>query len=378
MTGRHHPAPRALHSLCAVALLLASAPGCAAKDASPPPALPLHGWQLLAPLPDPVGYGGMFAGVLNGRLVTGGGSHFHDKPNWLQGEKRFSDRIFTLADPGAQWSEHASRLPTKLGHFATAATPDAIYLVGGINTGGCQTQAWEMRADGDGFRFNPLPDYPHLIGYAVAAIANDRLYVIGGLPEPTSKSPGVETWSLALADSPERRWRREPDVPGPGVFVCAAASDGTAVYLFGGIGFTAEGKATPSARACRLAAGAKQWERLADLPEPRVGAATPCPLVNGKKFFVIGGYAEVFPGAPREHPGFNTQTFFYDIASNTWQNGPVLPRAPVPNRDSPGDVGPAPMIAAPSAVWRDHVVVISGEVRASVRTPTVIAWPLTR
>jgi len=34
------------------------------------------------------------------------------------------------------------------------------------------------------------------------------------------------------------------------------------------------------------------------------------------------------------------------------------------------------MIAAPGAVWLNHAVVISGEVRASTRTPAVVAWPL--
>jgi hypothetical protein len=34
------------------------------------------------------------------------------------------------------------------------------------------------------------------------------------------------------------------------------------------------------------------------------------------------------------------------------------------------------MIGAPAAIWRDHVVIVSGEVRSSVRTPAVLAWPL--
>ena len=54
----------------------------------------------------------------------------------------------------------------------------------------------------------------------------------------------------------------------------------------------------------------------------------------------------------------------------------MVPTAAVPNRDSPSDPGPAPMIAAPCVVWRNRAVVVGGEVRASVRTPSVIAWPL--
>jgi N-acetylneuraminic acid mutarotase len=337
----------------------------------------LHGWELLAPIPDPVGFGGMFAAPLNGQLVAGGGSQFRDKPNWLQGEKVFSDRIFTLADPAAKWVESATRLPAKMGHFATAATSDAIYLVGGINATGCLAPCWQLRAQGGGFQFTPLPDFPHAIGYAAGAIANGRLYVIGGLPEPTSKSPTVETWSLELAKiSAGAKWTREPDLPAPGVFVSGVASDGRHVYVFGGMTYDAEGKATPSKRMLRFNPARTAWETLADLPEPRVGSASPAPVVAGEKLFVIGGYAEVFPGPAREYPGFRDQTLYYDLKRNTWENGPTIPKAEIPNRDSPGDPGPAPMIAAPCAVWQNRAVVVGGEVRASVRTPSVVAWPL--
>lgn len=353
-----------------------------AADAPPSSATPLHGWQLFAPLPDPVGYAGMFAGVLNGKIVAGGGSQFRDKPNWLQGQKVFSDRIFVLGDPNGKWTEHPTRLPGPMGHFASAATSDAIYLVGGINAGGCLAGAWQLRThppDRDRseheFRFAPLPDFPHPLGYATAAIAGGRIYVFGGLPDPASKTPGTATWSLALADTPGRAWQREPDWPAPGVFVSAAASDGESIYAFGGIGFDAAGKPVPSARAYRLGPGAKAWTPLADLPEPRVGASTPCPVLEGKRIFLIGGYATVFPGAPRDYPGFSAQTLLFEPARNAWTNGPLLPRAPVPDRDSPGDPGPVPMIGAACVVWHDRIVVISGEVRASVRSPQVLAWP---
>ena len=116
---------------------------------------------------------------------------------------------------------------------------------------------------------------------------------------------------------------------------------------------------------------------MPDLPSPRVGPASPCPVVDGR-IFVIGGYAEVFPGAQRDHPGFSRQTLLYSTTKNVWESGPILPHAPVPDRDVPGDTGPAPMIAAPAVIWENRAVVISGEVRASVRSPAVLAFPLAR
>lgn len=339
----------------------------------------MHGWKLLPSLPDKIGFGGMAAGVLNGRLVAVGGSQFAEKPLWLKGEKTFSDRIFVLADPAAKWTVSTTRLPEPIAGAASAATADAIYLAGGIDATTCSRHVWEMRAQGDSFVFTALPDLPRPVGYGAAAIVGQRLYVLGGLDTPASKAPSTEVWSIELpATRGKATWRREPDAPGAGGFVEAAASDGRDVYLFGGIGFDAAGKARPSSRAARLDVNAGKWEVLPDLPEPRVGISTPCPVVPGNKLFLVGGYSTVFPGPPREHPGFDAQTYFFDLTHRRWERGPLLPNAAVVDRDAPGDVGPAPMIGAPCVVWHDLVVVVGGEVRSSVRTPSVLAWPLAR
>jgi hypothetical protein len=342
--------------------------------ASSQPALDLNGWKLLPPLPDPVGFGGMFAGVLNGRLVTGGGSHFPDKPLWLQGTKVFSDRVFALASPGGNWTEQSFHLPFKVAHYASAATADAIYLAGGIDATGCVAGAWEIRAQGDTFTCTRLPDLPQTNGYAAAAIVGNRLYVAGGQHNTAVRAASAETWSLDLKE--KSAWRREPDLPDAGVFLAAAAAQGEYLYIIGGVNLDAAGKAIQSAKTFRLHTTTGRWEQLADLPEPRVGAATPCAVMDGNKIFLIGGYARSFPGAPREHPGFSQQTYLYDIAQQRWENGPLLPKAEVGDRDKPGDAGPFPMIAAPGVVWLNQAVVISGEVRASTRSPAVVAWPL--
>lgn len=334
---------------------------------------PLHGWKLLTPLPDPVGFGGMFAGVIKGRLVTGGGSQFREKPVWLKGEKTFSDQIFTLDSPQGAWTGHTFRLPFKVAHFASGTTADAIYLAGGIDAVGCVAEAWEIRAQGDTFACTRLPDLPQTNGYAAAAIVGGRLYVAGGQPKATVRVASVETWSLELKE--KSAWRRETDLPDAGVFLAAAAGHGEYLYVMGGVNLDAEGKAIQSAKAFRLHTPTGKWERLPDLPEPRVGAATPCAVAGGK-ILLIGGYARSFPGVPREHPGFSQQTFLYDIGQQRWAHGPLLPRAEAGDRDRPGDAGPFPMIAAPGVVWLNHAVVISGEVRASTRSPAVIAWPL--
>ena len=335
------------------------------------------GWRILAPLPDPVGYGGMFAGVLDGRLVTGGGSQW-DRPIWLKGQRCFSDRVFTLAAPDGKWVEETVRLPARCGYFASGTTADAIYLAGGLDPTGCVRAAWLWRAEHSRLVSHPLPDLPHPLGYACGAVAGGRFWVMGGLRDPNAKEASQEVWSLDVTGAGDGHWRREADLPGPGVFVATAAANGPDLYLFGGMAFDAAGKFAPSPRAYHLNTADRTWRKLPDLPEPRVGSASPAPVLNGRQIFLIGGYGEISPAAQREHPGFPPQTLYFDLQAGTWGRGPVLPVTPVPDRDAPGDPGPAPMIGAPAARWQGYAVVIGGEVRASVRTPAVVAWPMAR
>src|SRR5688572_26610472 len=106
-----------------------------------------HRWKLLAPLPDRVGFAGMFGGVLNDRLVAGGGSQFPEKPLWLKGERAFSDRIVTLSSLDGKWVEHSARLPIQMANFACATPRDASYVVGRRSARGCLRQGWEIPAD---------------------------------------------------------------------------------------------------------------------------------------------------------------------------------------------------------------------------------------
>lgn len=330
-------------------------------------------WRSLASLPDSTGFGGMAGGVLDDQLLVAGGSQW-DKPLWAGGKRLLSDRIFTLADPHGAWREEKTRLPYAVGGMPMAADGRAIYGAGGLGNAGTLTSSFKIEPIKGTWSVTPLPALPAPVVYGTGAVANGRFYVIGGLDSIDAKAAKREVWSLPVAGR-NAAWRREPDLPDTGLFVTAATGVAGDVYVFGGMAFSANGTATPSKAAYRLRAG--KWERLADLPEARVGSCSPCPVIDGH-VYVVGGYAEVFPGAPRDHPGFSRETYWYDIAGGTWSAGARLPVTPVTDRDAPGDAGPAPMIGAVAATWRDQIVIVGGEVRASVRTPAVIALPIGR
>lgn len=329
-------------------------------------------WKVLAPLPDRVGFAGMLAGVLQGRLVAAGGSQFPDKPLWQDGVKAYSDRIFVLPGLEAQWTESSDRLPQPVAHVAFGASADAIYFAGGCNASGVLRAAFVLRALRGGFHIEPLPDLPEPRVYASGVISRGRFFVAGGQAALGPKVASAEVWSLDIT-VPASEWRRESNLP-EAAFVGAMAEHEGNVYFVGGVGFAPDGRSVQSRAVYRLAPDGRSWESLPPMPEPRVGPVTPAP-VSAARLIVVGGYAAAFTGERREHPGFARRTFVFDIALGNWSDGPILPHEPPDNRDATGDKGPAPMVAAAGAFWQGHYVVVGGEVRASVRTSAVIALP---
>ncbi|MFZ9683672.1 MAG: hypothetical protein ACO3DQ_10835, partial [Cephaloticoccus sp.] len=156
----------------------------------------------------------------------------------------------------------------------------------------------------------------------------------------------------------------------------AAAGVGDQLVVLGGMTLDADGKFQPARAVWSLASSGGEWQPLPALPEARVGAITPCPVLADGRVVIAGGYSEIIPGVQREHPGFNPHTGVFNPATGAWAAGPDVPHAPVPDRDSAGDPGPAPMLGAPAVVWRELIVAISGEVRIATRSPQVLALPL--
>lgn len=351
--------------------------------ATPPPLSPAdrqshsdspNDWLILAPLPDRTGFAGMFAGVLGGKLVCGGGSQFSDKPVWQAGTKVYSDRIFVLSHLKGVWTTAPQRLPMPLAHFASAVADDAVFLAGGCNQSGVRAEAYVIRASRGTLEIDRLPDLPDRRVYASAAFHGSRLYVAGGQPDFATRRASSAVWSLDPAQ-PENGWRREADLPKE-VFLAAMAASHSGLYHIGGVRFGPDGKSVQLRDVFHLRYGAARWDVVRALPEARAGSAAPLPVLPDGRVLLVGGYVRSFPGEPRDHPGFSPQTLVFDPCADEWSSGPILPSRPPVNRDVTGDEGPAPMVAAPAAIWRDHFVVVSGEVRASVRTPAVIAWPL--
>lgn len=344
-------------------------PGSSSAQMEPAAPAPLA----LAPLPDPHGFAGMFAGVAGGALLCAGGANFPERPFTQGGAKVWHDRVFILSAPDGLWRE-AGRLPRVSGYGVSATWRDAVVLAGGGDARSNFSDAFLMRWDGTRLSFEGLPPLPVTTANSCGAVVGDTLYVAGGQESPAATGALSRCFALDLsAATATREWREIPwPATAPGRILAVAAAHNGWFYLFSGADLhpdasgRAERRYLTDAWRFQPAAG---WQRLADLPH--AVAAAPSPAMNGgdARLVVVGGVSPEFlatlpPNAP--HPGFPRELLTYDIAANRWIFSPQA--------ITPAAGTPPPRVTAPLVAWKNLFVVPSGELSPGLRTPTVLAF----
>jgi N-acetylneuraminic acid mutarotase len=153
-------------------------------------------------------------------------------------------------------------------------------------------------------------------------------------------------------------------LPGAGrILSVAGANESGEFYLFGGAALVAgdDGKVRRQyLRETWRWRGKDGWHRLADLPHPIVGAASPAPWRYGKFFVIAGDDGSRVGFQPTESlSGFPGSVLAYDPAQDRWLEAGTTP---------------APRATLPCVSWRGGFVLPSGEMRPGVRSPEV--WTL--
>ena len=144
-------------------------------------------------------------------------------------------------------------------------------------------------------------------GEVAAAVAEGRIYVIGGFTANGENSTRVDAY-LPTTNT----WGQEADLPLP-VDHAMAAGDRGRVYVAGGYG---PGR---SRLTTLFAFTGDGWTRLAPMPEQR--AAGGAAILDGK-LYVVGGTASSTIGAPTD---LARTMLVYDIARDSWtsRRGPT-------------------------------------------------------
>lgn len=312
-------------------------------------------WSLLPPLPDAEGFAGSYAGEHGGVLIVAGGANFPEKPLWEGGPKRWTDRVYMLADKGAEW-QVAGSLPKPLGYGATVSLPMGVMLIGGCNAEGAVSDCYLLACEEGAVVCRELAPLPvPLTGHA-AVLLGGKVYVCGGSLAAGEQDAQNALW---IYDPEKNTWEAGEALPGRGRFLHQMAVHGEVLYVLGGIGLKPGEEGRQMRDMLTEAWGYSEtegWHRLADMPRFCAAAPTPAPVFSGNIYLLGGDDATVKGYTPQEHPGFHSASLCYAPGVNTWSEaGPVA----------------APRAVLPCVMWGESAVIVNGEQRPGKRSNEV-------
>jgi N-acetylneuraminic acid mutarotase len=320
-----------------------------------------HEWHDLPQLPQSIA--GQCVGTVGDLLVVAGGSSW-TKPPWAGGTKHWSDEVFALA-PGEQQWQLIGHLPRQMAYGSAVQAGKEMLCIGGQDAKRAYNTAFQLGLDGKKLTIRNLPNLPQPITNASAALAGDRVYVVGGQHTLNAKDVSSEIWSLNLSDRrPLQEWKREPSPPWKHSRILpVVAGCGRDLYVVSGADLSVD-EAGASHRtylsdAWRLKGGGA-WEMLPDAPSPVTGAPSICD--ESGSLLVFGGdngsLAEQITTLKDQHPGFSLKTLRFNLHNATWSTGSQLPVS---------------LVTTGATLWDGQYVIAGGENKPGHRSSRVIA-----
>lgn len=351
-------------------LLLTLTAIASADETTKEAARPLLNWQALPPLPDEVGFAGMYAGTSHGALIVAGGANFPDKPFWDGGKKAWHDTIWVLEDPAGPWRRAERTLPRPMGYGAAVTYQDAVICIGGNNAEGNYADVFALRWEHGQVSLTELPPLPEPSAYMCAAVLGDKVYVAGGLEQPGAKASLHRFRTLDLSQPRAKMaWEVLEPWPGPARHQAIAAVQDGSFFVVSGMRLEpdASGKTTLAvpylSDAYRYTPGtdgaAGRWARIADLPRPTAAAPSPAMTLGQSHFAIFGGLdGSNLHTDPQQFPPFPRQILTYHTLTDTWAQRGLLPEG-------------ASRVTAPTTWWRQSFVIPNGEIGPGRRSPKV-------
>lgn len=362
----------AVATSCLAGLLSASQPLPAADELN---------WTALPNLPDKHGFAGMYAGVSGDTLIAAGGANFPDAPPWQGGGKVWHARIYLLDSPDSKWRVAKTGLPRGLAYGVSltvrhrsidAGDHRGVVCLGGDDGKRASRDVFLLTCQEGKIVVRELPPLPGPCTQMCGAVVGDTIYVAGGAEALDATESRKTFWSADVTsllttkrDKSKNVWRELPPWPGAERMQAVAATDGADFFLLGGVRLTRgdDGKPTritPYLRdAFRFRLGPQpHWEELPDMPRPVAAAPSPAPRISGELALLGGVDGSLFTHDQATHPGFTRRTLRFDPALNRWREGPPLPES-------------ISRVTVPLAAYRDGFVLVSGEIRPGVRSPSV-------
>lgn len=314
-------------------------------------------WEKLSPLPNALGVAGAFAGVNGDVLLVAGGANFPDKKPWEGGTRVWHDGVFVLEKPDGAW-QSVGRLPMPLGYGVAVSHKRGLICFGGSSPTRHHDSAIVLRWSKGRLETELLLGMPEPRANLCGALVGNTAYLFGGTAAPDATNAVNTLFSMNLSFK-RPGWRRLEPLPAAGRILATAGAHEGSFYVFGGAALHPGPDGKPVREwlrdAWRYTPG-KGWKRLADLPRVTVAAPSPAPVVDGCLLVLGGDDGSQVNALPEQHKGFRHDVLAYDPKSDRWEN-----------------LGDAPFahVTTTAVMWKQHIVIPSGEVKPGIRSPEV-------
>ncbi|MEO6732768.1 MAG: kelch repeat-containing protein [Ferruginibacter sp.] len=334
------------------------------------------------------GLAGPVTGIIRNRLVVGGGANFPEGLPWHGNKKVYHDEVYFFEKKNGRIvnaSVSHQKLPEPVAYCANVNTPDGMVYIGGENEQGILDKVVSVtyKETSNEIVFSDLHSLPLRLTNLAAAYNDHMIYVAGGNSKDGNSN---KFFSLDLS-MPGASWQPLPDIPVKISFaVMTVQSDGDhkCIYLIGGRRKNSDGLSDIFNTVYQFDIKDKQWRQKRSLPYA-VSAGTG--IANDSNHILLfgGDKGETFSKEEKlsssirnetdeqknknlvkekiallkAHPGFTSDVLLYNTITDTWKKTTPLPSG------SP--------VTTTAIKWGDDIIIPSGEIKAGVRTPVILA-----
>jgi N-acetylneuraminate epimerase len=350
--------------------------------------LSLH-WQHAGQLPavgeEHKGVAGAVIGWHNNILMVAGGANFPEVLPWEGGKKKFHNQIHLFEKREDQFVSLAThdKLSIPVAYAANCITKYGIAAVGGENENGLLADAFLFKLDREekAVLIEKLPSLPVPTTSATAVAIDDFIFILGG---ETIQGTTADCWKLDLSNQ-SAGWKKIQALPFPLSFAYAGVygiENKSTIVVLGGRNKTASGTSTFSKAVFSYLPALDVWIEKAALPYV-ISAGTSVSLADEGILLFGGDRGETFSqveqllvaiakaeGKEKEvlvqqknqlqinHPGFSKEVLLYHPVSEKVKTIGTIPYS------TP--------VTTTAVLLNDYIVIPSGEIRAGVRTPTIL------
>ncbi len=346
-------------------------------------------WQIVDSLPAPnIGVAGAYSGVHNGAMLVAGGANFPKGLPWEGGKKNYSDTVYVFTknkNGSLKRLNQIFHLPNSMAYGASVSTPKGIVCLGGENEKGLSKQAflmlWNKKIQV--IECQNLTDLPIPLTNASATADGNTVFMAGG---ETTNAVSDKFYSLDL-NNKILEWKELPALPKPlshSVLAFQKHGKKTCIYVAGGRQKKANGISDIFATLFEFDVATNRWTEKKPMPYA-LSAGTGIAVGSNTLLMFGGDKGETFHQVETllaainaendevkkqaliaqknqlltTHPGFTKDIISYNTQTDEWTKIGDMPF------DAP--------VTTTVFKWKNRVIIPSGEIKAGVRTPHILA-----